>query len=57
LFGQAEEWKQRLGVEEGRHADDLVARELEHDERPRLAPIFPILREGGRATGKGADEA
>src|SRR5437762_6367847 len=39
----------RFGVEEGGHPGDAIPRHLEHDERPRLPALLPVLPERRQA--------
>src|SRR4051812_40367630 len=60
LERQSEEREKRGGIQERRPAGDLLAGDLEHDERPRpqtgSVRAGMILREGRRAAGSGGDE-
>ena len=47
--GQAEEWEDRLRVEEERELDDPAVRDLEHLKRPRV--VAP-LRRGSACTAR-----
>src|SRR5262249_41300514 len=43
--GQAEQRKQRFGIEKRRHRRDAVTRELEDDDGPWLEPALAVLPE------------